>query len=828
MSGDKRQEGQRHFGVLWTIVFVAVTAIIGGALALAEEPLALAEEPLALAEEPLAPAVIRDLDDPVASVLEEKVALEQVAAPISAADIMGNNYEPVAVGNIRNLFEDGMIVPPPTNNISTLKAAVDAVVQQVGKTWIQVSTNNLEILDAPYKGLGDGKSTMEWRQVLRYLLNPHGLNFAEDGTMVLIGKSDEVEVKRKIVAQERLTNNWTPISFTANVDEGGTPLRTALLAIAQNAGIYINLDYMDPKDLGIVPKTVGPELTAEDLAAGQQAAAPVETFKRTTFSTPANQTVEWRIVLREVLNPAAYDFIEVDGVVRVASFDKIKAWETEKNNAKPMSARVVQIYHANPETIVERITAMHLLMHPTKASINVTRKSDEKAATYTGGQAGIAMASGTQIGASSIGSGSAFGNLKRPLTPPGVIVYDITENLDTVEKNIKLLDIREKQVLIEALVLDLGDGFDKELGINWTGFNDMQLGSVGFTSGRSLDKGKSSVNYALQENRNSDLATTITPSDTTISRESGDITLSASGEGEYGAQKYYSLREKATAFTGLLGPLNFAAVLKMVENNSDNRVLSSPVLVIGDHSEAVIQVGTAEPIPITTVNYGGDNAGEIGNSIEWQVLMTGVTLWVAPEVTGDGRSVRLSVHPQITNPEGYVTAPDGSKYPNVVTRELDTRVTVPSGDTLILGGLMRTVETESISKIPILGDIPWLGRLFRSRSTSKTKRNLVILIRPTILDDENPDSGFEAPAMKIIEPMMATSGKNLVPPAKDDKMEEREAKILKKFGVKDKVETKTQDETAVENTEEIVDVESADAVKSESDAEPVVDETLTP
>ncbi len=815
MSGDKTQEGKSHFGGLWTIVFVAVTAVVGGALALAEEPFSA--------------SVIKDLEDPAEPAVEIPVVAEPVEVPISAADIMGSGKETVFAGNIKNLFQDGMIEPPSTNMVSTLREAVDAVIQLAGKSWVQVSTNDLEILAAPYKGLGDGKSTMEWRQVLRYLLNPHGLNFAEDGTMVLIGKSDEVEVKRKIVAQERLTNNWTPISFTANVDEGGTPLRTALLAIAQNAGIYINLDYMDPKDLGITPKTVGPELTAEDVAAGQEGAAPVSQVKRTTFSTPSNQTVEWRIVLREVLNPAAYDFIEVDGVVRVATFTKIQAWETEKNNAKPMEARVVRVFHASPAGIAERIVGMKVLRHP-NASISVTQTTADKASSFSGGQAGIAMASGTQIGASSIGSGSAFGNLARPRTPPAVLIYDIAENIDSIVQKIRLLDIREKQVLIEALILDLNNDFSKEIGMNWSGFENIALGSLEWNSTKNYTKNRNSLN-SHDWNR-TDTGTALTDSADSLSR--GTDTASSSSRSysedntrsvndtftDIGENLTTAARNSATAFTGMLGPLDFSAVLKLIQQNVDNRVLSSPVLVIGDHSEAVIQVGTAEPIPITRVSYIGENSQNVETETEWQILMTGVMLWVSPEVTESGAAVRLSVHPQITNPDGFVEAPDGTRYPNVVTRELDTRVTVPSGNTLMLGGLIRTVEGETIDKVPFLGDIPLLGRLFRNRRTTKTQRNLVILIRPTILDDEDPDSGFEDPAMKIIDPMMATSGRNLVTPAKDDKMEKREASILKKLGVKDDAETASPDETSV--------MEPADAEKTDPDVTPVVEEKSAP
>ncbi|MDD5706170.1 MAG: type II and III secretion system protein, partial [Kiritimatiellae bacterium] len=207
-----------------------------------------------------------------------------------------------------------------------------------------------------------------------------------------------------------------------------------------------------------------------------------------------------------------------------------------------------------------------------------------------------------------------------------------------------------------------------------------------------------------------------------------------------------------------------------VQDSSDFKMVSQPVLVIGDHSEALIRVGTITPAFTKTTSFANEN-NNMSESYEWQMIQDGVSLWVVPEICPDERNIRLSVHPQFSVIGDMVIAPGGGgQYPMMGIREVDTRVVVPTGNTLLLGGLIEADSSRSQRKVPFLGDIPYLGRLFRWDSKGNGGKNLVILLTPTILDDENPESGYEKPAEPIIAGMLKGLGKDLKDPTLNKKV----------------------------------------------------------
>lgn len=670
----------------------------------------------------------------------------------------------VNTANVKALTLEGIVIPPSTETAKTLEEAVRNILLQAGKQIGTVSTNGIENLTMPYQQLGDGKSyEVEWRKALRLLLQPVGYSFTEDEELVLFGLSAEVDIKHKQIAQDRLTSNRTPILFTTNESEGGMELRNAIRDVSVKAGVTITTDYMEQGDLYVPVQSAVTEgtLTAEQIGKAKEKATVQQTqVKRTKFDTNGQQ-IEWRSVLREILNPHDYDFVEVGGVVRIAKRAKIAQWEQEKIAAKPLTAKVIRLYHADPEAVVERLKNIKgLLMHP-NASLQATRKKDDNTDVVKNLNARIQTSSGQQSGMSDTTS-QIFDKLVRPRTVPAIIAYDLEENMARIESKVRLFDIKEKQLLIEAIIfqLDTDNGGGDTDGVQWSGFENFTplYGSVGNVGNVVQTFADLTANKILNADGESQLAI----------GEDGKLTRDGSG---------FRIRSGGQVWMRTDG-FDFRATIQMIRERSNMKLLSSPMLVVGDHSQAAIQVSNVDPIPqVEASSIAGANSTfglQESLNIQWNMIRTGILMWVAPEITENGNSVRLTVHPQVVTKGNRVDlsaleTEAGSnnvfqRYPvynyELKMHEMDTRATVPSGATLMFGGLIDNSEEEVEKKVRWLGDIPVLGWFFRSKTKQQVQKNLVIMIRPTILEDTDT-TGFETNTLKEAESVMVNSGRDL-------------------------------------------------------------------
>ena len=179
---------------------------------------------------------------------------------------------------------------------------------------------------------------------------------------------------------------------------------------------------------------------------------------------------------------------------------------------------------------------------------------------------------------------------------------------------------------------------------------------------------------------------------------------------------------------------NFNAVLGAMSNQGDVDVLSSPSVVTMNNQVALLSVGTQEVFFSTQTifnNQGGlaqtvTNAGTVTN---------GVILSVTPQISADGW-VTMSIQPAISSLAGEAVSPNGDRFPIMDVRVTDNVIRVREGDTIFIGGLLEDVSRESVTKTPILGDIPILGALFKRKDRSTRKSDLVVMITPTVLNGD--------------------------------------------------------------------------------------------
>ncbi|WP_411392830.1 type II secretion system secretin GspD [Pseudomonas sp. MPB23] len=173
---------------------------------------------------------------------------------------------------------------------------------------------------------------------------------------------------------------------------------------------------------------------------------------------------------------------------------------------------------------------------------------------------------------------------------------------------------------------------------------------------------------------------------------------------------------------------NLQVALHALETNGRTQVLSAPSLVVMNNQPAQIQVGDNIPISQTTVNTG--DADTTLSSVEY--VQTGVILDVVPRINPGGL-VYMDIQQQVSDAESQSSTSDTPVNPRISTRSVSTQVAVQSGQTVLLGGLIKQDNAESVSAVPYLGKIPGLRWLFGSTSKSKDRTELIVLITPRVI-----------------------------------------------------------------------------------------------
>lgn len=287
---------------------------------------------------------------------------------------------------------------------------------------------------------------------------------------------------------------------------------------------------------------------------------------------------------------------------------------------------------------------------------------------------------------------------------------DVMASLEAV---IERLDIRRAQVLVEAIIVEMTAEKDQDLGIQW-----MFANAGGGFGGSSLNDGALAGTAAAAFNVDLSSSSSNTSTSSTDSRFLLGKTI-ATTEGQiFGIGR-------------LDNNFSFTAVLKALQKNADANILSTPSLLTLDNEEASIVVG--QQVPFKTGSYTQTGASSAVSS-PFQTIQrqnVGLTLKVTPHIN-EGDSLVLEIAQEVSSislDAGSVGATD------VITneRKIESKVLSDNGQTIVLGGLIKDDVQQSAQKVPLLGDIPLVGRLFRSSSSKRFKTNLMVFLRPVIV-----------------------------------------------------------------------------------------------
>ena len=301
-------------------------------------------------------------------------------------------------------------------------------------------------------------------------------------------------------------------------------------------------------------------------------------------------------------------------------------------------------------------------------------------------------------GGATTGAGSEGVDVEADESINAIVLSGSPHMIRSLETVVDRLDIRRAQVLVEAMIVELSDTRARELGVQWLFRGDQDgtapVGGVNFSSsGAGI--------YQVG---------------------------AAAASGEEAALTALSAIEGISLGVGKIrdGAFSFAALMRALSTDTQTNILSTPSLLTLDNQEASILVGREVPV-ITGSTAGSTNTNPF-QTISRQDI--GISLKVTPQIN-DGDAVQLAIEQEVSSLSG-LTASD------IITnkRNINTSVLINDGATIVLGGLIDEDIQESESRVPILGDIPLLGHLFRSTNTQKSKRHLMVFIRPNIVRDQ--------------------------------------------------------------------------------------------
>jgi general secretion pathway protein D len=293
-----------------------------------------------------------------------------------------------------------------------------------------------------------------------------------------------------------------------------------------------------------------------------------------------------------------------------------------------------------------------------------------------------------------------------------LVITGSPKSMKAIRNVIAQLDIRRSQVLVEAVVAEVSGSLSTQLGIDWALYNPNRIAAAGI-----LDPSTLGVAGGLMSGGTTGIA-------------SAADALTSGGTRTPGLVA-------AAGVDNRPGGTSFAAILRALQSDGDSNVLSTPTIVATDNEESKLTVGQELSIPSGSYTSTGTTTNITNPFTTFNQKTVGLTLGMTPQVSGEGDSIKMKIALEVSSQAAGLAGTANQVFNK---RNIDTTVTVDSGQILVLGGLIDDQSTDTVNAVPFLSKIPLLGALFQSRTVTKQKRNLMVFIRPVILAaDEETD-----------------------------------------------------------------------------------------
>jgi len=483
------------------------------------------------------------------------------------------------------------------------------------------------------------------------------------------------------------------------------------------------------------------------------------------FVTANLKNVDWKLALRRVLLSVNMSLIDDgSGILTVVPSGMSRQTIQQIEEDKPLVTKTFALKYLSAVDLIEQIKLLKLLSPRGTIITSQSKEQDKISLKSTGNQTEKPS--------------------QNPSITTAIIISDVKEYVDKVDALVAQIDRREPQVFIEARVIDVSITYNEKVGIDWSMLDSFGLSaslkdaSWSYSDSSTDTDSTDNRNYQYDKRGNTDAlnkrynidgqqyeeSTTtyeesppgsgnwISKTVVTPTRTISD-TINT-GQEITSDKKSSALDTVAKKLTGsvVLNTSDVALYLSALKTTGNADVLSHPVLIVGNRVEAKIHVGEQTwkvSLKRDTTNTGSapmDRYSEDAAAVD-----LGLKLWVIPEIDIANNAVRMTVDQEMTEWVKDITTTQGSVYPVISTRRLSTRVGIPSGHTVVIGGLVENKKSKKVKKVPLLGDIPLLGYLFTHTEDVDEKHNLIIMLTTTILDEDKPLTGMEALAQLTVD-----------------------------------------------------------------------------
>ncbi len=285
---------------------------------------------------------------------------------------------------------------------------------------------------------------------------------------------------------------------------------------------------------------------------------------------------------------------------------------------------------------------------------------------------------------------AAGGRIQIDTRSNALVITERPSQMGKIRPVIDALDRATSQVMIETKFVEIADKDLKDLGVNWASLQNYEIG---------VDGGLGDDEFHSYDRENAN-----------------------------------GVVDKLSLYSAVFTADKFSVVLSALQSNQDAELVSNPTLVTMNNTEAFISIGEQYPIPNYTYNQERGTFEVSG--FEYKDI--GILMAVTPQVNNEGL-INLKIEPEVSSTNGSTNfgGAGGAEIPIISVRKVTTNVALKDGYTMGLGGLIESLTTTVETKVPLLGDIPGLGKLFKHDSANVTSRNLVIFITAKVLSPED-------------------------------------------------------------------------------------------